>query len=144
MNKEQAMVLEFHKTFGLTVNEKPTYPNGNDTVLRDNLIYEESIEFSEAKDLKEKLDALADILYVVYGAAVTYGFDLEPAFAEVHRSNMSKLWTYEEVLTVNNNEYDITDLKLEDKKSYIVKRKSDGKVIKSPSYSPANLEQFLK
>jgi predicted HAD superfamily Cof-like phosphohydrolase len=36
-------------------------------------------------------DALADIVYVVYGAALTYGIDLDAVLREVHRSNMSKL-----------------------------------------------------
>ena len=37
-----------------------------------------------------RTDALADIAYVAYGAAVTYGIDFDAALREVHRSNMSK------------------------------------------------------
>ncbi len=51
-------------------------------------------EFADAtqrKDIADIADALADIAYVTYGAAVTYGIDLDAVLAEVHRSNMSKL-----------------------------------------------------
>jgi predicted HAD superfamily Cof-like phosphohydrolase len=37
------------------------------------------------------VDALCDLLYVTYGAAVDLGVDLQPFFAEVHRSNMAKV-----------------------------------------------------
>jgi predicted HAD superfamily Cof-like phosphohydrolase len=36
-------------------------------------------------------DALADVVYVAYGTALTYGIDLDAVLREVHRSNMSKL-----------------------------------------------------
>lgn len=41
-------------------------------------------------DMIEVIDGLCDLLYVTYGAAVRSGIDLEPFFAEVHRSNMEK------------------------------------------------------
>ena len=44
----------------------------------------------------ETIDALADILYVVYGAGASFGIDLDKAFDIVHRSNMSKLCQTEE------------------------------------------------
>ena len=46
---------------------------------------------SEKGDLVGIADALADIVYVVYGTALTYGLDLDAVLREVHRSNMSKL-----------------------------------------------------
>lgn len=36
-------------------------------------------------------DALADLVYVINGAALCYGIDLDEVFEEVHRSNMAKL-----------------------------------------------------
>jgi predicted HAD superfamily Cof-like phosphohydrolase len=62
--------------------------------LRVALLEEEVGEFataSEKGDLIGITDALADIVYVAYGAALTYGIDLDSALREVHRSNMSKL-----------------------------------------------------
>lgn len=62
--------------------------------LRTALLEEEVQELavaSEARDLVGIADALADIVYVVYGTALTYGIDLDLVLREVHRSNMSKL-----------------------------------------------------
>src|SRR4051812_7991396 len=99
-----------------------------DIELRARLIKEELNEFRDAsslyindKHIIEVADALGDLLYVVYGAGVTYGIDLEPVFQEIHRSNMSKLWP--------------------DGKAH---RDTGGKVIKSPNYSPANLAFVLE
>lgn len=39
----------------------------------------------------EIADALGDLLYVVTGAALVYGIDLDAVFDEVQLSNMSKL-----------------------------------------------------
>jgi len=62
--------------------------------LRVALLQEEVGEFvaaSERGDLNGVADALADIVYVAYGTALTYGIDLDAVLREVHRSNMSKL-----------------------------------------------------
>jgi predicted HAD superfamily Cof-like phosphohydrolase len=42
-------------------------------------------------DIIEVADALADIIYIACGTAVSYGIPLDDVFAEVHRSNMAKL-----------------------------------------------------
>lgn len=93
MNEEQQMVHRFHERFGLVHHERPTLPGRDVHRLRTLLIEEELAEFrnaGEAGDVVGVADALADLLYVVYGAAVEYGVDLGPVFAEIHRSNMSK------------------------------------------------------
>jgi predicted HAD superfamily Cof-like phosphohydrolase len=93
MNQEQQMVHQFHERFGLVSNSRPSVPGGNVHRLRTLLIEEELAEFrnaGEAHDVVGVADALADLLYVVYGAAEEYGIDLEPVFAEIHRSNMTK------------------------------------------------------
>lgn len=41
--------------------------------------------------LVEVADAIGDLLYVVYGAALTFGLPAREVFAEVHRSNTTKL-----------------------------------------------------
>ncbi len=41
-------------------------------------------------NVEEVPDALGDILYVAYGAGLTFGYDLDDYFADIHESNMSK------------------------------------------------------
>lgn len=93
MNAEQGMVAEFHERFGLSRARHPAWPGDGIHRIRVALIEEELAEFrnaGESRNLLEIADALGDLLYVVYGAAVTYGVDLEPIFKEIHRANMSK------------------------------------------------------
>ncbi|NLG43173.1 MAG: hypothetical protein GX547_08000 [Phycisphaerae bacterium] len=93
MSPEQRMVREFHEKYSAPVRSTPTLISPKDRLRRARLIFTEAAEFIEAadkEDLPEMVDALADLLVVVYGAALELGVDLEPVFAEVHRSNMSK------------------------------------------------------
>ena len=86
----------FMKTFGQEVKNKPDFPEEKIKELRYDLIKEELEELKnamETNDLKEVADALTDILYVTYGAGHSYGIDLDKCFAEVQKSNMSKLGT---------------------------------------------------
>ena len=122
MNQEQQMVREFHERFGLTRNPRPTVPSGNVHRLRTLLIDEELAEFrnaGEAQDLVGVADALADMLYAVYGAAVEYGIDLEPVFMEIHRSNMSK-------------------------GGQACGCRPDGKVLKGLGYRPPNVREVIE
>jgi predicted HAD superfamily Cof-like phosphohydrolase len=91
--------------------------------LRVALLQEEVAEFvaaSEKRDLVAIADALADIAYVVYGTALTYGIDLDSVLREVHRSNMSKLDPDGKPLM-----------------------REDGKVLKSDRYFPPDIESAL-
>jgi predicted HAD superfamily Cof-like phosphohydrolase len=85
------MVAEFHTAMGQTIGETPTV---RDRFLRRSLIHEEAEETRDALvrcDLVEVADGLCDLIYVALGTAVACGIDLEPIFAEVHRTNMAKL-----------------------------------------------------
>jgi len=120
LNDTQKMVLEFHEQFNIHVAPRPSLPDEATQILRNRLIQEEFEEFQEAmqsKDLPAMAKELADLLYVVYGTAVSLGIDLEPVFKEVHRSNMSKVGGY---------------------------KREDGKWVKPPTYSPASLEDILE
>lgn len=121
MTEEQSMVRDFHERFGAAVNDRPTWCGEDVHRLRVALIEEELAEFrnaGEAHDMVEIADALADLLYVVYGAGVTYGIDLEPIFREIHRSNMSK----------GDPE---------------VVRRPDGKILKGANYLPPDIAGVL-
>ena len=121
MTKEQKSVLEFHEKFGATINCKPCLPSPEDRELRVKLIMEELVELKDAANIVQVADALGDLLYVVLGSAVCYGIDLEPVFAEIHRSNMTKLWPGGKVF---KNDY--------------------GKILKPPTYSPARLVEIIQ
>lgn len=62
--------------------------------LRIDLIAE---EFNELKDalandnIIDTADAIADLLFVIYGACDTWGIDIAPVFEEVVRSNNTKV-----------------------------------------------------
>jgi predicted HAD superfamily Cof-like phosphohydrolase len=45
----------------------------------------------QGRRLDEIARELADVVYVAYGTAVTYGIDLDAVLVEIHRANMSKL-----------------------------------------------------
>lgn len=63
---------------------------------------------------------LADLLYVIYGMAVTFDLPIDEVFERVHRSNMSKLGD-------------------DGKPIY----REDGKVLKGPNYQPPTLEDLF-
>jgi predicted HAD superfamily Cof-like phosphohydrolase len=93
MNAEQSMVAEYHERFGLPHNDAPCWPGDDAHRIRVAVLEEELAEFrnaGEARNLVEMADALGDLLYATYGAAVACGIDLAPVFEEIHRSNMSK------------------------------------------------------
>ncbi|GJL54656.1 MAG: hypothetical protein NPIRA02_17880 [Nitrospirales bacterium] len=119
MNDAQQMVLEFHQQFDIHVAQTPTVPDDPTQKLRAHLIQEEFDELQEAmkaKDLPNIAKELADLLYVVYGTAVSCGIDMGPVFQEVHRSNMSKVGGH---------------------------KREDGKWVKPPTYSPADISPIL-
>jgi len=96
MNPMQAKVKAFHEQFGGGDPDFATIPDERTQQLRLRLIEEETREFAEASsagDLPSAIKELCDLLYVVLGSANAYGVDIEPFFDEVHRSNMSKLWS---------------------------------------------------
>lgn len=97
MKKQLEQVGEFHKAFGCYSNDRPTSWIPTDVwELRVKLIREELEEYAEASYsgyLLDTSDALADLLYVVFGTIIAHGLQdkIEEIFDEVHRSNMSKL-----------------------------------------------------
>lgn len=91
--------------------------------LRYELVREEVEELAdafEANDIVGVADALTDILYVVYGAGHAFGINLDDTFAEVQRSNMSKLGADGQPIF-----------------------RDDGKVLKGPNYTPPDLKKIL-
>ena len=139
MNQTHPMELvrEFMRTFQQYVPATPVMPDPVTQNLRYRLIDEEAHELNEATDKVEYLDAVGDLLYVVYGAALAAGFSphqVDAAFCEIHRSNMSKCWSDDETHSIPA---DCRSTRVGDNRHIV--RRSDGKIVKSPSYSPARL-----
>ena len=111
---QHQMVREFNVAFGVKVNpefysrlivEQPSLAN-----LRYNLIEEEVLELQEAlknNDRKETIDALADILYVGWGAGVSFGIDMDKEY----QTYLELLHTpYETTDFVNKSNYENTKI----------------------------------
>lgn len=141
------LVEEFHRVTGLPVFSSPRFPGAERARLRAALISEEAAEFAEAAsagDLVGMVDALADLLYVTYGAALELGVDVDAAFREVHRSNMTKLWTEEEArAAVSDPDHPAVRMErmLDAERGWVVFR-ADGKVLKGPGFSEPDLARF--
>ena len=143
----QEAVQAFMEGAGQTVRKTPSFPTYPEKLLRSKLIIEEvwelfnkgmgakgdlrwidsedqstctlvfTLQKTSPDDLVEVADALTDIDVVVSGTGCTYGIDVDDTFAEVHRSNMTKL---------DNpvfNEF--------------------GKLMKGPNYSPPNIRKVI-
>jgi len=115
------MVREFTEAMGQPVDVAPTR---SILSLRSKLIYEETTEVLVELESKELDKAaltkeLSDLLYVVYGTAITFGLPLDIVFNRVHQSNMSKL--------------------VDGKPLY----REDGKVLKGPNYKPPMLDDLF-
>ena len=141
MTDVQAMVAEFHGAFNLPNRLGQGKPDAmhERTELRKDLIGEEFDEFLESHqtvyvgssrlgfyhelvgvDTVAYADALADLIYVCFGAGIEAGIDLNMVLRDVHRSNMSKL----------------------DADGRPIYRE-DGKVLKGPHYSAPNIKEVL-
>ena len=138
MKKEQEQIREFMVKAGQDTPARPVMPNADVRKLRVKLIAEELCELAESfgfdieilngevnvfsngatTNLTESYDAILDLLVVTIGAGVAIGTDLEPGWQEVHRSNMSKF--------IDGH------------------RREDGKWVKGPSYSPAQLAPIIE
>lgn len=122
--------------------------------LRLDLIQEEFNELRDAiknHDFPEVRDAIADILYVVYGAAASFGIDADRDYDLVHQSNMSKFCQTEELAQATvesykkkfeegNSPYDSPTYRLSsDGKYYVVYNETTGKILKSIDYKPVDM-----
>ena len=112
------MLREFHQKYGHAVSSYPTSVTERIRNLRIRLIHEEASETIDALqqgNLVDLADGLADLLYVVFGTAVSYGIPIDEVFKEVHRSNMTK--------TLDKDQ--------------------GGKTIKGPDWQPPQISRIL-
>ena len=117
----------FHEVFKIGNRENPTADVGeNEYTLRYNLIKEENEEYLEAcknGDLVEIADALGDQLYILFGTILRHGlqYKIDEVFAEIQRSNMSKLKENGEPIF-----------------------REDGKILKSSLYFKPDIKSILE
>jgi predicted HAD superfamily Cof-like phosphohydrolase len=112
-------VMEFQRAMDLAVGDFAKPDITRDQAMRVRLIEEEVTELIDALasgDLNGVADALADIQYVVNGAAIVWGINLDNVHAEVHRSNMTKRGGT---------------------------LREDGKLLKPEGYEPPQIERVL-
>lgn len=110
------LVKQWHKLFGVPVLTEPTIPNPARCKLRIDLIKEELQELEDAiedQNIIDILDALSDLQYVLDGTYLEFGLEhlKDASFAEVHRSNMSKVGSDGQPI-----------------------KREDGKILKGPYY----------
>jgi|SRR5690606_20703679 len=113
-------VAEFHRGFGVPVNDRPTLPATDRRELRIRLLQEEWHEYLEAerkRDMVEIADALGDMLYVIVGTALEYGIPIEAVVREICASNASKVGG---------------------------PMREDGKILKGPGYFKPKLAEILE
>lgn len=116
-------VKTFHKIYDCHIGNSASFPKDDERELRKNLLREEFEEYlaAEADDnLVEVADALGDMLYIIYGTAVSYGLPINEIFDEIHNSNLSKL---------DENGVPI--------------RRADGKILKGPNYFRPNISAII-
>lgn len=124
-------VREFHEATDLDVSNAPVdihelQPHGPGSAsplwrLRYKLVTEEFEEFRAAMfagDLVAIADAICDLHYVLSGTSVSFGIPEDQCFAEVQRSNMSKI-------------------------EGGVIRRDDGKILKGENFSEPDLESII-
>lgn len=140
-------VLEFHRVFEHPTADKPTIPADERVRFRLRIVAEEFFELLRAAlpdhadhltdaehsvqfaiddgsvevNLPEFADAMADLDYVVEGTRLEFGIDGAPVAAEIHRSNMAKVWP--------------------DGHAH---KRDDGKTLKPPSWTPPDIEGVLR
>lgn len=96
--------------------------------FRHKLISEEWEEVQKAVGPEEMLKEMADLVYVIYGTAATFGLDLDTALERVHENNMGRMW--HTCQTCDGN-------------SKVILRREDGKILKNPDYPKVNLKDLV-
>jgi predicted HAD superfamily Cof-like phosphohydrolase len=141
--------LEFVQACGCTVSIAG--PDGMKATVIDEISVVAAPDV--APDFTEYVDGCIDQLVVTYGALVAAGVKAQSAWDEVHRSNMSKAWPHcsacDAVLVRGNGEElvhpDDVDAHGGNWKTVLkVHKRDDGKFIKAPTYSPANLKRVIE
>jgi predicted HAD superfamily Cof-like phosphohydrolase len=143
--------LEFVKGCGCTVTMTAAGLNGEEgtAVINDIGVV---LDPDGTPDFVEYVDGCIDQLVVTYGALNAAGVKAQPAWDEVQRSNMSKAWPHCSVCDAVLERGTGPELvHPQDANAHhgdwnqILKihKRPDGKVIKAPTYSPADIKRVI-
>lgn len=113
-------LVKLVEDFMIACDQTVDHFNEDQSRLYWKLIREEMSELQKPVSDENELKELCDLLWVVIGYGLSNGWNVEGAFSEVARSNMSKVGADGKVI-----------------------KNSDGKVIKPAHYSPADVSSFL-
>jgi len=144
--------LEFVRACGCTVVQSSNGSSeGEQTTVIDDIAVH--VDPHGTPDLVEYVDGCVDQLVVTYGALNAAGIQAQSAWDEVQRSNMSKAWPHCGTCDVILERGSGSDL-VHPGDSYAhggawqtvlkVHKRDDGKFIKAPTYSPANLKGVIE
>ncbi len=117
-------VEKFLVAVGQTPPETITNKETATSSLYKRLIREEVQEFWDAEavsDDTEMLDACFDMIWVIVGYARSRGWDMDAAWIEGAKSNLSKI----------------------DPETGLVRRREDGKILKPEGWAEPNFKQFV-
>jgi predicted HAD superfamily Cof-like phosphohydrolase len=144
--------LEFVKSCGCTITRTAAgVKDEEQTALIDEINV--VLDPNGKPDIVEYVDGCIDQLVVTYGALNAAGVQAQPAWDEVQRSNMSKAWPHcnlcDAVLERGSgtqlvHPQDAAAHQGDWKPVLKIHKRTDGKVIKSPTYSPADLKQVIE
>ncbi len=151
MKPSIVLVQEFHEVFNHLVAVGPTLPDEATVSFRTNFIKEELDELADAvieNDIIGVADALGDIQYVLDGYFLNCGLhDKKDAILQaIHTSNMSKACkdqAHAEATIASLKDANVEAYFEKVGDYYIVKRTSDGKVMKALGYKLPDLETAL-
>ena len=133
MYEMQRLVNEFRTAMDLPISEAPRTLSPQEAELHIKMIRDEFeqefVKYWMEQNLVEMYDAGIDLIVYILGAMSHAGFDVEPGFREIMRSNMSKM-DPETGKPIKAGPNDPSG-------------EPEGKVLKGPHYSPPNLTAIL-
>jgi predicted HAD superfamily Cof-like phosphohydrolase len=142
--------LEFVRACGCTVTTSEPSDGEQKPVIDDIAV---TLDPLGKPDFVEYVDGCIDQLVVTYGALNAAGIQAQSAWDEVQRSNMSKAWPHCSICDAVLERGSGSDL-VHPGDSYAhggawqtvlkVHKRDDGKFIKAPTYSPANLKRVIQ
>jgi len=92
MEKYLELVHQFNADLiGLPIPEQPSRLDPERKKWADGALSEELVEFREADNLEDEVDALLDLSYFALGRVIEMGVVPGAAFEEVHAANMAKV-----------------------------------------------------